>query len=73
MTSHAHPLPQIDNTVEALKRAKIFSTLDLKLGYWQDPIKEEHKSKKAFRTSSGQLYEFSQLPFGLCNAPATFS
>ena len=69
----AHPLPWIDNTLEALKGAKIFSTLDLKLGYWQVLIKKEHKNKTAFRTSSGQLYEFNRLPFGLCNAPATFS
>ena len=37
------------------------------------PIKEEHKSKTAFRSSSGELYEFNRLPFSLCNAPATFS
>ena len=69
----AHPLPRIDGTLEALKGAKIFSTLDLKSGYWQVPIREEYKSKTAFMTSSGQLFEFSRLPFGLCNAPATFS
>ena len=69
----AHLLPRIDDALEALKEAKIFSTLDLKSEYWQVPIKEEHKSKMAFRTSSGQLYEFNRLPFRLCNAPATFS
>ena len=69
----AHPLPRINDTLEALKGAKIFSTLDLKSGYWQVPIREEHKSKTAFRTSSGQLFEFNRLPFRLCNAPATFS
>ena len=37
------------------------------------PITEQDKAKTAFRTSSGQLFEFSQVPFGLCNAPATFS
>ena len=69
----AHPLPQIDDTLEALKGAKLFSTLDLKSGYWQVPINEEHKSKTAFRTSAGQLCEFNRLPFWLCNVPATFS
>ena len=68
----AHPLSWIDSTLEALKCAKIFSSLDLKSGYWQVPVKEEHKNKTTLRTSSGQLYEFNRLPFG-CNAPATFS
>ena len=68
----AHPLPRIDGTLEALKGAKIFLTLDFKSGYWQVPIKEEHKSKTAFITSAGQLYEFNRLPFQLCNAPAKF-
>ena len=71
-TKDAHPLPRIDDTLELLKGAKLFSTLDLKSGYWQVPIREEHNSKTAFRTSSGQLYEFNRLPFGLCNVPITF-
>ena len=69
----AHPLPRIDDTLESLHGAQYFTILDLKSGYWQVPIKEEAKEKMAFRTSSGQLYEFNQLPFGLCNAPETFS
>ena len=68
-----HPLPRIDDLLDALHRARWFSTLDLKSGYWQVLIMERDKEKTGFCTSSGQLYEFNQVPFGLCNAPATFS
>ena len=68
-----HPLPRINDLLDALHGARWFSTLDLKSGYWQVPIMEQDKEKTAFGTSSGQLYEFNQVPFGLCNVPATFS
>ena len=69
----AHPLPRIDDLLDALHGARWFSTFDLKSGYCQVPIPERDKEKTAFRTSSGQLYKFNQVPFGLCNAPVTFS
>ena len=69
----AHPIPRINDLLDALHRARWFSNIDQKSGYWQVPIQEQEKEKTAFRTSSGQLFEFNQVPFGLCNAPATFS
>ena len=47
--------------------------LDIKSGYWQVPIPKADKPKTAFQTSSGQLFKFNHVPFGLCNASATFS
>ena len=69
----AHPIPCIDDLLDALHGTRWFSTLDLKSGYWQVPIQERDKEKTALCTSSGQLFEFNQVPFGLCNTPATFS
>ena len=68
----AHPIPRIDDLLDALHGARWLSTLDLKSGYWQVPIQERDK-KTAFRTNSGQLFEFNHVPFGLCNDPVTFS
>ena len=68
----AYPLSRIDDALVGLTGAQWFSTLDLASGYWQCPLKESDKSKTAFTTHQG-LYHFNVMPFGLCNAPATFS
>ena len=65
------PLPRIDDTLDLLAGAKYFTSLDLASGYWQVEMSPESREKTAFITYSG-LYEFTKMPFGLCNAPATF-
>ncbi|XP_063794647.1 uncharacterized protein LOC134949877, partial [Pseudophryne corroboree] len=67
----AYPLPRIEESLTALKTAAYFSTLDLTSGYWQVQMAPEDIEKTAFTTPMG-LFEFLRMPFGLCNAPATF-
>ena len=67
----AIPIPRIDMALDNLHGAKYFTTLDLAAGYFQVPLDEESKPKTAFRTTNG-LWQFKRMPFGLCNAPATF-
>ena len=67
----AYPLPRIDDTLDMLSGSRWFSTLDLLSGYWQVEVAEGDRDKTAFATQSG-LFEFKVMPFGLCNAPATF-
>ena len=67
----SYPLPRIDDSLDTLRRAKYFSTLDLASGYWQIELSEDAKQKSAFCTTTG-LYQFRVMPFGLTNAPATF-
>ena len=71
VTKDAYPLPRVDDTLDTLAGSKFFSTLDLINGYWQVEVTEEDSQKTAFATSEG-LFEFKRMPFGLCNAPATF-
>ena len=68
---NSYPLPRIDETLDALGGNQWFCTLDLQSGYWQVGMKEEDKEKTAFSSHMG-LFQYNVLPFGLCNAPATF-
>jgi hypothetical protein len=65
------PLHRIDDTLDTLAGAKWFSTLGLKSGYWQVDVHPDDKEKTAFSTGQG-LWHFTVIPFGLCNALATF-
>ena len=66
-----YPLPRIDDTLDMLAGKQWFSTLDLASGCWQVSLSRGARIKTAFATHSG-LFQFNVMPFGFCNAPATF-
>jgi len=66
-----YPLPLIEDQLDRLQDAKIFSTLDLKNGFFHVKVDEESRKYTSFVVPTGQ-YEFMRMPFGLCNSPAIF-
>ena len=66
-----HPLPNIDQLYTQLRGAKVFTTLDLRSGYYDIKLGKDLQAKMAFMTPFGK-YEFSMVPFGLAQAPAYF-
>ncbi|ROT64723.1 hypothetical protein C7M84_017328 [Penaeus vannamei] len=67
----SYPLPRMTGMLDAMAGAHWFSTLDLKSGYHQVEMAREDKAKTAFSFGQG-LWQFTVMPFGLCNAPIYF-
>ena len=68
---HAHPLPNTQDEIQRASGHKYYAFLDLENGFWQIRMHEDDSEKTAFVTPFG-IYQWLVMPFGLCNAPATF-
>ena len=62
---HSYHLPKIDELYAKLKGYKVFSSLDLRSGYYHIGLKDSAKPKSAFVLSSLGKYQFNRVPFGL--------
>ena len=67
----AYPLPRIDESLSLLGKAKIYTSIDLAGAFWQIPVRKADRQKTAFACELG-LFEWRRMPFGMCNASATF-
>ena len=72
MKKDSYPLPRIQEALESLVGAGHFSCLDLKSGFWQIKMKEASKQYTTSTVGNLGFFECDHMPFGLCNALATF-
>jgi hypothetical protein len=66
-----YPLPRVDTSLDQFTGASYFTKIDRASAYHQVRVRPEDVNKTAFCTRYGH-HEFTVMPFGLCNAPATF-
>ena len=68
----AFPLPWIHDAIDVLSGSKYYMTVDLLFGFWQTSMEESSKQYTAFTVGMLGFFQCECMPFGLCNAPATF-
>lgn len=68
----SYDLPRIEELMDHLIGAKFFSSLDMRSGYYQVEVEDEHKPRTAFTVGPLGFYQCERMPFGLTNSPATF-
>jgi len=68
----AYALPRIEEILDSLAGNKYFTVLDMKSGYHQVGIEEAHKPRTAFTVGPLGFFEYTRMPFGLANSPATY-
>ena len=68
----SYPLTRRPEALESMAGTAHFSTMDLKGGFWQVKMAPESQQYTAFTIGNLGFYEFTRMPFGLCNAPTTF-
>ena len=69
--NNAYLMPRIDESLSKLDDAKFFTTFDLGSAFWQVPPRKQDRDKTGFACELG-LFQWKRMPFGLCNATATF-
>ena len=72
MKKDSYLLLRIHEALESLVNAGHISCLDLKSGFWQIKMDDSSKQYTAFTVGNLGVFECDCMPFGLCNAPATF-
>ena len=69
--SDSFPLPRVEDCIDYIGKSQYISKFDLLKGYWQVPLTTRAKEISAFVTPDG-LFQYTVMPFGMKNAPATF-